>query len=354
MAPLIDTLKAGGPAGETAKAELRKILHTRAVSSYSTKISEYARKYNSECVAFLRQVLAAARRGSPKNTPRPRRRDNSKNASEYSLLRKALGVIRSSAPVDEKRKSLSKLLRSVRICIWAIENPTAPSVVKNPYMFKIKGFSPDMYKHGYSLVKAMQHYLEFDELYRILETGIEKEKPFSGIKRAKQHMQGHYDEAVNALAAYPDDAGLPEIAEMKNKLESANASVEKYQNDIENGTLQLRKYRREIDAAGDVKTLEAIWVKMRVFKSEINTGVTIKYSDEKLKKKVIDAVDEMIANIRSKIKDIKAGVEVKQPSRDMEILWLDDVRDPLKYFKKDGKTASETFTRNKNFYAKLF
>lgn len=211
-----------------------------------------------------------------------------------------------------------------------------------------------MCKHGYGLVKAMRHYLEFDELYRILETGIEEEKPLSRIKPVKQQMQNHYDDAVNALAAYPDDAGLPEIAEMKNKLESANASVEKYQNDVENGTLHLRKYQREIDAAGDVKTLEAIWAKMRVFKSEVNAGVTTKYSDEKLKKKVIGAVDEMIANIRSKIKDIKAGVETKRPSRDMEILWLDDVRDPLKYFKKDGKTASETFTRNKNFYAKLF
>jgi hypothetical protein len=36
----------------------------------------------------------------------------------------------------------------------------------------------------------------------------------------------------------------------------------------------------------------------------------------------------------------------------MKVLWLDDMRDPEKYFNKT--TQSETFARNKDFYEKLF
>ena len=38
----------------------------------------------------------------------------------------------------------------------------------------------------------------------------------------------------------------------------------------------------------------------------------------------------------------------------LEILWLDDQRDPIKYFKKKPNEKNETLTRNFNFYNNLF
>ena len=38
----------------------------------------------------------------------------------------------------------------------------------------------------------------------------------------------------------------------------------------------------------------------------------------------------------------------------LEILWLDDQRDPIKYFKKKPDESNVTLTRNFNFYNNLF
>lgn len=40
--------------------------------------------------------------------------------------------------------------------------------------------------------------------------------------------------------------------------------------------------------------------------------------------------------------------------KNLEILWLDDQRDPIKYFKKKPDESNVTLTRNFNFYNNLF
>ena len=63
----------------------------------------------------------------------------------------------------------------------------------------------------------------------------------------------------------------------------------------------------------------------------------------------------LIKEIRGLIARINAGdVPVRNKNLPFKILWLDDMRDPKRYFSKNDKTASETFARNRDFYAKLF
>jgi hypothetical protein len=62
-----------------------------------------------------------------------------------------------------------------------------------------------------------------------------------------------YNEVESILVKYPDDARLPEIAEMKEKLDSAELIVKKYQDTANNGTRLMQKYwAAAAAAAGDI------------------------------------------------------------------------------------------------------
>ena len=62
-----------------------------------------------------------------------------------------------------------------------------------------------------------------------------------------------YNEVESILVKYPDDSGLPEITEMKEKLDSAELIIKKYQDTANNGTKLMQKnWAAASAAAGDI------------------------------------------------------------------------------------------------------